>query len=515
MIRSAASSKIVSPGGDARFSFALAAGPYHLGMTIGLIVVAVVCAAAAAWLGVLWSAARAEAARARAEASSAAGELQRSEARRREDVESRDAMLRGQRAELEQAIAAREASRAELERWKADLAAERRLGAEREQRVREEQTRLANWVREREEALKAQFAELSGAALEQSSHRFIERAKEVFEAGKRDAAAEVEKRREAVDALVRPIAATLEQTRAKLDAIEAARVEQFARIGEQIGAMATGSAALREETSRLTRALSKPEVRGRYGEIQLRRVAELAGMVGYCDFDEQHTATTAEGALRPDMVVRLPNERVVLVDAKTNIAAYLEAIDARTDAERESCLDRFAGHVADQAKKLAAKGYRDAVPGSAEFVVMFVPGDQFIDAALSRRPDILERAAESGVILASPSTLIGLLRAVYVGWREQQIAERAEELFTLGKELHDRAANVFAMLTGLGNSLDQSVKRYNELVGSVEARLTPGLRRFEEVGAKSGKEIKELRVVESSVRQLSSGRGARGEAMEA
>jgi DNA recombination protein RmuC len=238
-------------------------------------------------------------------------------------------------------------------------------------------------------------------------------------------------------------------------------------------------------------------VRGQYGEIQLKRVAELAGMTSYCDFTEQASMWDEDGTLmRPDMVVSLPNGRMIAVDAKTNTHAYIEAVNADRDDEREEHLDKFARHMSDQAKKLADKKYWSGFDGSPEFVVMFVPGDHFIDAALSRRPELLDYAAQHGVILASPSTLIGLLRAVAVGWREHKLTEDAQELFQLGRELHERAAVAFEHAGKLGESIKQSVERYNRLVGSIDSRLGPTLRRFEEAGAKSAKELIEPKTVD-------------------
>jgi DNA recombination protein RmuC len=224
--------------------------------------------------------------------------------------------------------------------------------------------------------------------------------------------------------------------------------------------------------------------------VQLRRVAELAGMQGYCDFSEQDSTVDSEGnALRPDMIVRLPSERVVVVDAKTNIQAYLEALDAERPEDAEACLERFARTVADQAAALGKKRYWAQYDGSPEFVVMFIPGDQFIDAALARRPELLEHAARQGVVLAGPATLIGLLRAVAVGYKEQRLAEEARELRQLGVDFHARAIKAFGSLAELGPILDRAVDKFNEFVGSYQGRLEPTLRRFEEAGAGSGKEM--------------------------
>ena len=305
--------------------------------------------------------------------------------------------------------------------------------------------------------------------------------------------AELDERKVAIEALVKPISETLHKTR-----------EQLVQLDERVRASGESNKSLKEETQRLTKALSRPEIRGQYGEIQLRRVAELAGMTGYCDFTEQVSVRDQDGQLqRPDMIVTLPNERIIVVDAKANINAYIEAVNATTDEERERQMDRFARHMTEQVKKLADKKYWSLFDGnSAEFVVMFVPGDHFIDAALARNPDLLDIAAQQGVIMASPSTLIGLLRAVHVGWREQSLTEQAKELFILGKELHDRAATAFEHAGKLGDSIRMSVERYNKLVGSIDSRMMPTLKKFEDAGAKSGKALVEPKRVEGELRLL-------------
>jgi DNA recombination protein RmuC len=226
-------------------------------------------------------------------------------------------------------------------------------------------------------------------------------------------------------------------------------------------------------------------------------------MVSYCDFTEQASQRDGDGKLlRPDMVVRLPNDRMIAVDAKCNTMAYLEAVEAQTAEMREECLERFARHVAEQVTALAKKGYWADLEGSPDFVVMFVPGDQFLDAALSRRQDLLERASEQNVILASPSTLIGLLRAVAVGWREKQVTEAARELAELGRKVRDQAATAFEHAAGLGVSLTQAVNRFNKFVGSYEGRLEPALREFEKHGVQATKALPEVVPVEAVVREI-------------
>ena len=435
------------------------------------------------WLALGKARAAEAAATARAEADQARRDADLAESRRTEDVGKLENIQQSLRQQLDEADASSRSLELELSREREQRDADRRLHAEREQRLREEQTRLQNWLRERETELADKFAKLSSEALDANTKRFIEQAKESFAQQMKLAEGDLDKRRQAVDAMVKPIGETLERTQ-----------ERLAKLSERVEMTAAASEALRDETGKLTRALSRPEVRGQYGEIQLRRVAELAGMTSYCDFTEQTSSRDGEGTLhRPDMIVNLPNDRRIVVDAKTNTYAYVEAVNAHTDDERQRHLDRFAKHVADQAKKLGDKKYWDAIEGtSPEFVVMFVPGDHFIDAALQRQPDLIDTAASQNVILASPATLIGLLRAVAVGWREHALTEQARELFVLGKELHERAAVAFSHIEKLGRSLEQATNRYNDAVGSIQTSLVPTLRRFEDAGAKSAKDTPEL-----------------------
>jgi DNA recombination protein RmuC len=343
-----------------------------------------------------------------------------------------------------------------------------------------------------ETRLKEAFGALSAKALQDGRTEFLAQAKPVFEAAKKEQSE-----------LVKPIGEVLTATREKLEAIEKSRAESFAALHERMELVTQAGRGLREETNKLTKALSRPEIRGQYGEIQLKRVAELAGMTSYCDFTEQTSVRDSENnLLRPDMVVKLPNDRVIAVDAKTNIYAYIEAVNAESDDDREEHLDRFARHVQEQAKKLSDKRYWAQFDGSPEFVVMFVPGDNFIDAALARKPELLDYAAQNGVILASPSTLIGLLRAVAVGWRENKLAEEARGLWELGKELHERAGIAFDHAGDLGKSLRQSVDKYNKLVGSIDTRLVPTLKKFEDAGAASAKNLVEVKQVDAQPRLL-------------
>ncbi|MEM8835831.1 MAG: DNA recombination protein RmuC [Planctomycetota bacterium] len=368
-----------------------------------------------------------------------------------------------------------------------------KLEAEHNARRKSEES-LEQRLNEMREQFKKTIEATAGNALKNSSEQFLKLASEHFEGKRKD-----------VEKLVAPISETLKKTDEKLAHIEKVRTENHAALRQQIEAMQASSASLKEETLKLSAALRKPQVRGRYGEIQLERVAELAGMRSYCDFNTQDSSRDRDGNLkRPDMVVRLPNERVIAVDAKTNIEAYLDALEAERDEDRERHLSRFARHVREQAEALSKKSYAEHIDGALDFVVMFIPGDQFVDAALAHEPKLLELAATNNIIIASPSTLIGLLRAVHVGWREKQLSERAAELFELGKELHERAGVAIGHAAKVGEAIDTAGRRYNDFVGSVDARLLPTIRKFEDAGASSAKQIEQPKPVETTVREIKS-----------
>ncbi len=403
-----------------------------------------------------------------------------------------------QRITVLEGEAQREAAlhRAELEKARAVMVEQLKAVEGRERQLREE-------IAATREQMKQAFGEMSAQTVRAASADFLKLAETKLGAQQQAGAAEIEKRKAAVEQLVKPIGEALAKTDAKLGQIEKERAESFGKLAEGLAGMGRAGDLLREETGKLVRALREPHVRGRYGELQLKRVAELAGMSAYCDFSEQDQTVGEDGAaLKPDMIVRMPSDRVVVVDAKTNIRGYLDALEARDDSEREACLDRFARHVGEQATALARKKYWTQYDGSPEFVVMFIPGDQFIDAALSRQPEILENAARQNVLLAGPATLIGLLRAVAVGYTEQRLAEAAAELRELGVKLHSQMATALGYLEGLGADLNKAVERYNSFVGSYQSRLEPTLKKFEDAGVKGAKELPEIVPVDVQTRPL-------------
>lgn len=433
-----------------------------------------------------------------------AATLERDELARREvEAESRleaarhtNAELASERAVLEERLAsAQRAASREIasieERHLVEIESAR--GAAREYQRQLEQ---------RLDAYQALFKETidaaAGKALKDTADLLLTRANETFQ--KHQSLAE-----HSIDARVRPIAETLKRADEKIAQIEADRLASHERLVVEIHRLSDASTLLRSETGQLVAALRKPQVRGRYGEIQLRRVAELAGMREYCDFTEQTSTRDDEGALRrPDMIVRLPSGRAVIVDAKTNIEPYLDAIEASDPDAARAHLERFARHVAEQAAALSRKEYWAQFEGAAEFVVMFIPGDQFVDAALQQRPDLIEFAAEKRVILASPSTLIGLLRAVHVGWSEKRISENAREIRDLGKELHKRFVKVLKEMNDLRTPLVSACRSYDDLVASVEGRLMPALRKFEQAGAASDMPAPDPAIIDVTVRAFRS-----------
>jgi DNA recombination protein RmuC len=373
--------------------------------------------------------------------------------------------------------------------------------ATREKAMREQHELFKSEVERRDKARDVQIAEqfkaLSASALDASSKQFLQLAQQSLATQTQKGVGELEQRKATFEQLIAPIRTTLEATDARLQAMDKSVAERNANIERQLQSVALAGESLRSETGKLVRALSKPDVRGRYGEIQLKKVAEMAGMTEYCDFSLQDNNTDDDGVQkRPDMVVKMPTGRSVIVDAKANIQAYLDAQEATTDVDREAHLDRFARHVAEQATNLAKKKYWTHYEGSPEFVVMFLPHDAFLDAALARRPDLLEKAWADNVILATPSTLIAMLRAVYVGYQEKRLALEAMQLKALGQELLQRSAVVFEHMSGLGQSLGQAVDRFNKAAASIDARLLPTLRKFEDAGAKSGKELDAIGALE-------------------
>jgi len=291
-----------------------------------------------------------------------------------------------------------------------------------------------------------------------------------------------------------------DNTEQQVAALERERRDAFSSLRTQIESLSSGQVALQRETRNLVGALRRPEVRGRWGELTLKRVVELSGMSEHCDFSEQPSVSGSEGTMRPDLIVRMPDGRELVVDAKTPLDAYLEAIEAPSDELKALALTRHAQQLEARVRELASKAYWNQFPKSPEFAVLFLPGDQFLSAALIERPELLETALAQSVIIATPATLIALLKAVAYGWRQTVVAENAALIRDLGQELHRRLATFLAHLGRTGQRLSSAVEAYNSAVGSIERQVLPQARRFTELGAVSGEPLESLEPIERLVR---------------
>jgi len=315
------------------------------------------------------------------------------------------------------------------------------------------------------------------------------------------AAGEMAKRALELRSLVEPMREKLGKVESELETLERQRRESHGELGEMFRQVGDGLAALRKETGSLVGALKRPQARGAWGEIQLRNVIEMAGMVAHCDFTEQTTLLTDEGRVRPDVIVRLPGGKRIIVDAKVPLDAYLAALEATDEAERAVQLARHARQTRDHVTKLASKSYQSQLDATPELVVMFIPSDGIYHAALSEDPALIDFGVDQHVLLATPTTLIALLRAIHYGWKQEQIAQSAREIADTGRELHRRIARFVEPLARVGRQLGSAVNAYNEAVGSFESRVVPQLRRIEEAGAGSEREI-ELDGIEDAPRVL-------------
>ncbi len=346
------------------------------------------------------------------------------------------------------------------------------------------------------------FNALSSAALKSSSEDFLRLASESLGKVVADTKGKLGEHQAAMDGMIKPLYETLKRYEEQIRVMEEGRHKAYGSIEEQLRAMALTHESLQRETSNLVTALRKPQVRGRWGEMQLRRVAELSGMSMHCDFTEQQSVDSEKGRIRPDMVVHLPLEREIVVDSKVSLEAYLDAISAQSEEERKTKLEKHAQQVRAHMNKLASKEYWSQFKQSPEFVVLFIPGESFLSSALDADTTLIEDGIHKGVIIATPTTFIALLRAIAYGWRQEQLTKNAQEISELGRHLYERMSTLIQHLEGIGAHLGKAVGAYNKAVGSMESRVLPSVRKFKELGVTGAEEIPAIEQIDQTPRNL-------------
>lgn len=408
-------------------------------------------------------------------------------------IQRLEADLAQRTRELEQSEAESSKVRQERARMSAELEAERKAATEKMQLLRDAEAKL-----------REAFEALSSEALRRNNQSFLELAKTSLAEFQQQASGDLQQRQAAISEIVKPIRESLEKVDTKLHDVERARVEAYAELREQVRQVGATQATLQSETANLVKALRTPNVRGRWGEIQLRRVVELAGMLDHCDFREQSSVATEDGRIRPDVIVQLPGNKHIVVDAKAPLMSYLEALEAPDDATREAMYRDHARQVRDHVTRLSGKAYWSQFESTPEFVLLFLPGETFYSTALQYDPGLIEFGVEQRVLVCSPTTLIGLLRSVAYGWRQEQIAENAQQISRLGRDLYERLLKMSEHFDDVRRHLDRTVDAYNRAVGSYEGRVLVAGRRFKELGATGLADLPDMGAIERAPRMLQS-----------
>jgi DNA recombination protein RmuC len=400
------------------------------------------------------------------------------------------------------------AQRKTLEDLQARFKAEGELRSGAEARLEETKLKLAEERKLLDEArqeLTHAFNALASEALKSNNQAFIELAKSTFETIQAQAKGDLETRQKAIEGVVSPLREAVERYEKQILEMEKARQKAYGTLDEQLRTLGEANLKLQAETTHLASALSSPlKARGRWGELTLRRVAELAGMSEHCDFSEQESIAAESGRQRPDMIVNLPGNRRIAVDAKVPLQAFIEAVDPeKSEEERRKALESHSKLVRAHLNQLAERRYWDQVGPELELVVLFLPGESFFSAALEQDRQLIEDGMKKHVVLATPTTLIALLHAVAYGWRQEQVAKNAQDISDLGKEVHDRIKTFLGHFEGVGSSLHRATESYNKAVGSLESRVLPSARKFKQLGAATGDDLGELQTVDETPRTLS------------
>ena len=421
-------------------------------------------------------------------------------------LRSRTAAFQARLSLMEKDLAAAKADLARLLDDQRDLLESRakaQSALESERKTSNEKIELLTKANDRAaEDLQNAFKALAADALSHNSSSFLQIAQETLKRFQSEARGDLDARQKAVADLVAPVRDSLNKVDAQIQQMEKERGKAYGDLTAQVQSLITTQKELQSETGNLVRALRTPNVRGRWGEIQLRRVVEIAGMLPYCDFSEQETITGETGRLRPDLVVKLPGNKVVVIDAKTPLQAFLDAFETNDEETRRTFLANHARQVRDHINTLAGKKYWEQFESTPEFVVMFLPGETFFSAALEQDTGLIEHGVLNKVIPASPTTLIALLKAINYGWNQEKLARNAQQISALGKELHDRLRKLAGHITGVGSNLDRAVEAYNQAVGSLENRVLVSARKFAELGASVAEDIPELEPIETTARAL-------------